>query len=61
MIEWMINNKEWFFSGIGVVVLGWIVNFIFARNRDTSKNNQKVNGIFFRDTKIEQNIGNDKK
>lgn len=28
MLEWIINNKEWIFSGIGIFALGGIVAII---------------------------------
>lgn len=33
MIDWIIENKEWIFSGIGVLVISLILNFLFrSRN-----------------------------
>ncbi|SMG34604.1 hypothetical protein [Fibrobacter sp. UWB13] len=29
------ENKEWLFSGLGIVLLGWIVKIIFFRNKPT--------------------------
>lgn len=26
-MEWIIDNKEWFFSGVGVFILGLIITF----------------------------------
>lgn len=45
MKEWIINNKEWFFSGLGVTILGGIfgiLRLIFKRrdNTNSSTNNQ---------------------
>lgn len=37
MIEYLIGNKEWIFSGIGVTILSW---FIF-RNSNKTKMTQK--------------------
>lgn len=36
MIDWIIENKEWIFSGIGVLVITLILNFIF-RNRNAKQ------------------------
>jgi hypothetical protein len=33
MIEWLFQNKEWVFSGIGVGIIGAIIKFIFNRRR----------------------------
>lgn len=33
---WVIKNKEWLFSGIGVVVIGWIVQLIFKKSNSSS-------------------------
>ena len=35
-MEWVIENKEWIFSGIGVFVIGLVVNFIFKKKRRKS-------------------------
>nr|WP_321521522.1 hypothetical protein [uncultured Macellibacteroides sp.] len=40
MIEWINNNKEWFFSGLGIFLLtivGGIIKFMFFKNRKHSK------------------------
>jgi len=29
MIEWIINNKEWLFSGIGIVLLVYLVKYVY--------------------------------
>jgi len=34
--EWIIANKEWLFSGIGAVLVTWIVQFIVKRKQATS-------------------------
>lgn len=34
--SWVIENKEWLFSGVGLVILAWIVRKLFRRTRDTS-------------------------
>ncbi len=37
MLEWIIENKEWLFSGIGVVILTGIIGWIFRkRSKETS-------------------------
>lgn len=41
MMEWIISNKEWVFSGIGVFVLSLIMAFItwlYSRNKQQNKN-----------------------
>lgn len=40
MINWMIENREWIFSGIGVTILLGIIGFIrkrFIKNFDEKK------------------------
>ena len=32
MYDWILNNKEWVFSGIGVAVLGFFINKAIKRN-----------------------------
>lgn len=40
MMDWIISNKEWIFSGIGVVILGTILRLFFLKkgNSDSSTN-----------------------
>jgi hypothetical protein len=41
IINWIIENKEWFFSGIGVTVLLGIITFfrkIFCKKSEVEKN-----------------------
>lgn len=33
---WGVRNGEWLFSGIGVVVIGWIGKLIFKKSNDSS-------------------------
>lgn len=32
-MEWIINNKEWLFSGIGVSIIGWIGTIVYRKLR----------------------------
>jgi hypothetical protein len=40
-MKWIIDNKEWVFSGIGVAILGWL--FFRSSNKQVQKggNNSK--------------------
>ena len=41
-MDWIIENKEWVFSGIGVFVLGLIISLIARKGKNKSmKMNQK--------------------
>lgn len=41
-MNWIIENKEWIFSGIGVFILGLIVTIITRKKKGKSlKMNQK--------------------
>jgi|GEM_PF-585551 len=31
-IDWVVNNKEWLFSGVGLVVLTWMGRLIYKKN-----------------------------
>ncbi len=35
MLNYIAENKQWLFSGLGIVLLGWIIKFIFFRNKPT--------------------------
>ncbi|BAU28988.1 hypothetical protein DFP93_103164 [Aneurinibacillus soli] len=43
MIEWLLNNKEWFFSGIGVFAIGIIIS-LFKRKEKKSINQSQTSG-----------------
>jgi predicted tellurium resistance membrane protein TerC len=53
IIEWIIANKEWIFSGIGVLVITIVLNLIFRKKSEkqiqksgrNSKNYQAGNNI----------------
>lgn len=32
MIEWLVENKEWIFSGAGVAIIAWILNVIYGKS-----------------------------
>lgn len=38
MIDFIMKNKEWIFSGIGVTILGLLGKFLFKKNKPKSKN-----------------------
>lgn len=40
-MEWIVNNKEWLFSGIGVVLISTILGFVFLKKGGISQT-QKV-------------------
>lgn len=37
MIEWIIDNKNWIFSGIGVFVMTIVVNSFLRRKKEKDK------------------------
>ena len=32
-MQWLLNNKEWVFSGIGISIIGTLANWLFMRKR----------------------------
>ncbi len=30
-MEWIIENKEWVFSGVGVAIIGCVLKFLFSK------------------------------
>lgn len=36
IVPWVIDNKEWLFSGVGVVVVVWIGRLIFKKRYTSS-------------------------
>ena len=39
LIKWVGNNKEWLFSGVGVVVVAWIVRIVYRKKQISSYQN----------------------
>ena len=35
-MAWLVDNKEWLFSGGGVVLVAWIIRIIFKKRQATS-------------------------
>lgn len=44
MIDWFIANKEWVFSGVGVVVVVSIIGFVFKRKNSASVEQHQISG-----------------
>jgi len=42
IINWVVENKEWFFSGIGVTVLLGIIAFVRKLFRKESKGEKEI-------------------
>lgn len=36
MLAWLVSNKEWLFSGGGVVLVSWVGRILFKRMQDSS-------------------------
>ena len=49
-MEWIIENRTWFLSGLGVVVLGWIGNLILEQFKKTDSTSQISNSIVVNNT-----------
>ena len=43
LIDWVIANKEWVFSGVGVAITGAILTIIFKIKTSKKNNIKKVN------------------
>lgn len=60
MLEWILQNKEWIFSGVGLFVISTIVTLIFktSNKKQIQKIGDKSTGIQVgRDFKIGDNDG----
>lgn len=42
-MEFIMNNYEWIFSGIGVAVIGWIIIAVTKSKKKETKNNSQTN------------------
>lgn len=45
-LEWILNNKEWLFSGAGFVILTWLIKILFWSKKDEGKSNKQKSCIF---------------
>ena len=36
ILAWIIDNKEWLFSGVGIVIFGGLMRFIFKKTSFSS-------------------------
>ncbi|WP_419742413.1 hypothetical protein [Paraclostridium dentum] len=46
MVDWIISNKEWFLSGLGILIItsiGSVIKFILGKNKDSSNGNGGFN------------------
>ncbi len=43
-MNWILDNKEWVFSGIGVFVLGIVGSWLYRRSRASSINQTQTSG-----------------
>jgi predicted tellurium resistance membrane protein TerC len=41
-MDWIINNKEWIFSGIGVFIIAFVLKIFLSRNNRTIKQIQNT-------------------
>jgi len=44
-MQWLIDNKEWIFSGIGVFILAGIAGFVWNKKHPTNLKLQKENRV----------------
>ena len=59
MVNWLIENKEWFFSGVGVSILIGIiglVKYIFNKKK-TSESTRTINFNGEKSVYVEKNEG----
>lgn len=36
-MDWIIENKEWLFSGVAVAIIGWIINLFISKKGKSQK------------------------
>jgi len=60
MIDWIIENKEWLFSGIGVFTLSGIfvlIRYVFFSKKKVPKSKRTINFKGEKSVYIEKNEG----
>lgn len=35
-ITWIVDNKEWLFSGVGLIIVGWVGRLFFKKTYSSS-------------------------
>ena len=40
IINWISTNKEWVFSGVGIMIIGLIIKFFFNSSKKSSTNKE---------------------
>ena len=45
MINWIVNNKEWIFSGVGAVIIGGAVKMFLLKDNDSGDNKNKNSNV----------------
>lgn len=48
--EWICNNKEWLFSGVGLIVITWLTNFLYDYHKE-KKRIEEANDAVIKTTK----------
>lgn len=43
IINWVLENKEWIFSGVGLLILGSLLNFFSKKEKDVTNDNKNIN------------------
>lgn len=59
MLDWIMNNKEWVFSGIGISLIGAIISLIkyFLRKKKKTESQRVINLNGDKSLYIEKNEG----
>lgn len=64
MMEWIMENKEWIFSGVGVVVIGAVGRFLYKKRSESGQvqksGKNSVNIQVGKDFNIGKGYNNDK-
>jgi plastocyanin domain-containing protein len=52
LMEWILDNKEWIFSGIGVFIIGLIIAFFSRKKKNKSIKMKQKSGSNSTNTQI---------
>ena len=52
MLEWISNNKEWLFSGVGVAVVSWFLYRHSSKGKGNTASNRSVAADSIKDSQI---------
>lgn len=45
LLKWLVDNKDWIFSGVGLACLGVVGKVVFNRRKNENKGSTTINQV----------------